>query len=192
MQSWPAIKNLEHNCIENTHHLKIMTKFVNYIEEGFIALLLTAMTLITFSQVVARYVFNSGAVWALELTTYLFAWLVMFGAAYCVKKGVHIGIDAIVNLFSEKIRKVLTLTAVGLCMLYCVILFKGGWDYVAKLKMIGLEAEDMPIEEWKIKIILPIGFLLIFIRLLEVAWKVYQGKVQTMHFDNEVNDLINE
>lgn len=169
-----------------------MTKFINYIEEAFIALLLTAMTLITFSQVVARYVFNSGAVWALELTTYLFAWLVMFGAAYCVKKGVHIGIDAIVNLFSTKIRKVLTLTAVGLCMLYCAILFKGSWDYVAKLKMIGLEAEDMPIEEWKIKIILPIGFLLIFFRLLEVAWKVYQDKVQTMHFDNEVNDLINE
>jgi len=169
-----------------------MGKIVDYIEEGFIALLLTSMTLVTFSQVVARYVFNSGAVWALELTTYLFAWLVMFGAAYCVKKGVHIGIDAFVNLFAVRTRQYFTLLAISFCLLYCAILFKGGWDYVAKLKMIGIEAEDMPIEEWKIKIILPIGFALIFFRLLEVAWKVFKGDIETMHFVNETKELMDE
>ncbi len=169
-----------------------MKKFIDYLEEGIIALLLTAMTLVTFSQVVARYIFNSGAVWALELTTYLFAWLVLFGASFCVKKGVHISIDVFVNLFSDKTRKYLTLLAILFCLLYCGILFKGGWDYVAKLKMIGIEAEDMPIEEWKIKIILPIGFALIFIRLIEVAWKVVKGDVETMHFVNETKELIEE
>ncbi len=169
-----------------------MSKYIDYIEEGFIAFLLTAMTLVTFSQVVARYMFNSGAVWALELTTYLFAWLVMFGAAFCVKKGVHIGIDAFVNIFSSHIRKYLTLLAISFCLLYCAILFKGSWDYIAKLKMIGIEAEDLPIEEWKIKIILPIGFALIFFRLIEVAWKVYKGEVESMHFVNETKELIDE
>ncbi len=169
-----------------------MSKYIDYIEEGFIAFLLTAMTLVTFSQVVARYVFNSGAVWALELTTYLFAWLVMFGAAFCVKKGVHIGIDAFVNLFAVRTRQYLTLLSIAFCLLYCGILFKGSWDYIAKLKLIGIEAEDMPIEEWKIKIILPIGFALIFFRLLEVAWKVYKGDVESMHFVNETKELIDE
>jgi C4-dicarboxylate transporter DctQ subunit len=169
-----------------------MHKLIDYLEEGFIAFLLTAMTLVTFSQVVARYVFNSGAVWALELTTYLFAWLVMFGAAYCVKKGVHISIDSFVDLFSKRTRKYITLSAISFCLLYCAILFKGGWDYIAKLKQIGIEAEDMPIEEWKIKIILPVGFALIFFRLLEVAWKVHKGEIETMHFVNETEQLIEE
>jgi C4-dicarboxylate transporter DctQ subunit len=40
-------------------------RLVNELEEGFIALLFAAMTLVTFSQVVARYVFNTGVVWAL-------------------------------------------------------------------------------------------------------------------------------
>lgn len=140
----------------------------------------------------ARYVFNSGAVWALELSTYLFAWLVMFGAAYCVKKGIHIGIDAFVNLFTAKIRRYITLLSISLCMLYCGILFKGSWDYVAKLKKIGLEAEDIPILEWQIKIILPIGFTLIFYRLIEVAWKVIKGEVDSMHFVNETRELLDE
>jgi len=169
-----------------------MNKIIDRIEEGFIAFLLTAMTIITFSQVVARYVFNSGAVWALELTTYLFSWLVMFGAAYCVKKGVHIGIDAFVNLFAVRTRQYITLLAISFCLLYCGILFSGSWNYIAKLKMIGIEAEDMPVEEWKIKIILPIGFALIFFRLLEIAWKVYKGDIESMHFVNETKELIDE
>src|SRR3546814_8306373 len=37
--------------------------------EGLMILLLAAMTLLTFSQVVLRYVFNSGWCWALDATT---------------------------------------------------------------------------------------------------------------------------
>ena len=77
-----------------------LDRMVNAFEEGFIALLFAAMTLVTFSQVVARYVFNSGAVWALELTVYLFAWLVLFGMSYGVKVHAHLGVDAFAKLFS--------------------------------------------------------------------------------------------
>ena len=47
------------------------------LEEGLIALLLAAMTLITFGQVIARYVFNYSFVWALELVIFLFAALIL-------------------------------------------------------------------------------------------------------------------
>jgi len=43
------------------------------------ALLLAAMTLVTFVQVILRYVFNAGFVWVLALTIFLVAWLVLFG-----------------------------------------------------------------------------------------------------------------
>src|SRR3546814_8791676 len=56
--------------------------------------LLAAMTLLTFTQVVLRYVFNSGWGWALEATTYMFGWLVLVGISYGIKVGFHIGIDA--------------------------------------------------------------------------------------------------
>ena len=68
-----------------------MLRVLERLEEGLIALLLTVMTLITFTQVVARYVFNYSFVWALELNTFLFAWLIFLGAAYGVREGAHIG-----------------------------------------------------------------------------------------------------
>ena len=58
---------------------------VNEIEETMIALLLGGMTIITFINVVLRYGFGTGLIWGLELTTFLFAWLVLFGVSYGVK-----------------------------------------------------------------------------------------------------------
>ena len=49
--------------------------------------------MITFANVIARYAFNANILWALELTVFLFAWLVLLGASYAVKKGAHLGVD---------------------------------------------------------------------------------------------------
>ena len=48
-------------------------------EESLIALILGVMTVLTFIQVVLRYGFNSGFIWALEADFYLFAWMVLLG-----------------------------------------------------------------------------------------------------------------
>ena len=60
------------------------------------------MTIITFANVVARYVFNDNILWALESDCLsLFAWLVLLGASYCVKKTTaHLGVDVVVNMVS--------------------------------------------------------------------------------------------
>lgn len=43
------------------------------LEETFIAIILGLMTVFTFANVVARYVFNANIFYALELTVFLFA-----------------------------------------------------------------------------------------------------------------------
>ena len=73
---------------------------VNAIEETLIALILGAMTIITFANVVARYVFNANILWALETTVFLFAWLVLLGASYCVKTRAHLGVDVVLHMVS--------------------------------------------------------------------------------------------
>ena len=72
--------------------------FVDRLEEGAIAFLLGVMTLITFVQVIMRYVFNDSILWGIEASTYVFGWLVLIGISYGVKAGSHIGVDALVNV----------------------------------------------------------------------------------------------
>ena len=148
---------------------------VNRLEEGLIALLFAAMTVVTFSQVVARYVFNAGAVWALELTTYLFAWMVLLGASYGVKTSAHLGVDAFVKLFNSRIQRVFGLVAVGAGLAYAGILLFGSWEYVTKLFRIGIEAEDLPIPRWIPMSALPIGLALLLFRFAQVAWGIAMG-----------------
>lgn len=105
--------------------------FVDRLEETLIAIMLGLMTLITFANVVARYVFNSNILWGLETTSILFAWLVLLGVSYCVKMTAHLGVDAVVNLLSPPLRKACTLIAVTCCLVYAFLLLKGGWDFWA-------------------------------------------------------------
>ena len=170
----------------------MITKIINYFEEGFIALLLAAMTLITFSQVVARYVFNAGAVWALELTEFLFAWLVLFGMSYGVRVGAHIGVDLLVKNLPQRTQKIVGMVGVVLCMVYAAVLFKGGWDTVSLLLLIGIEAEDLPVPLWVPTLILPIGFALLFLRFVEAGWKLITGRGEGMVLADEMKDAIKQ
>ena len=89
------------------------TGLIDHIEESVIAALLGLMTVVTFANVVARYVFNTNILWALELTVFMFGWLVLLGASYAVKKHSHLGVDAVLNMTSPPMRRVLALNSVG-------------------------------------------------------------------------------
>lgn len=105
--------------------------FVDKLEENLIGIFLGLMTVITFANVVARYVFNSNILWALEATVFLFGWLVLLGASYAVKTSTHLGVDAITNMCPAPLRRILALCAVSACILFAFLLFKGSWDYWA-------------------------------------------------------------
>ncbi len=109
----------------------ILGRAVNEIEETAIAVLLGLMTIITFINVVLRYGFNTGLIWGLEATTFLFAWLVLFGVSYAVKVTANLGVDALINVFSPSVRRVLALVAGAVCIAYAALLLKGAWDYWA-------------------------------------------------------------
>lgn len=105
--------------------------FVDRIEETLIALLLGLMTVITFANVIARFGFNSNILWALELTVFLFGWLVLLGASYAVKKHSHLGVDAIINMVPAPVARIMGLISVGACLVFSLLLLKGAYDYWA-------------------------------------------------------------
>jgi len=170
--------------------MAMISRIWGRLEEGAIAFLLAAMTLLTFAQVVLRYVFNSGMVWALEATFYLFAWLIMVGISYCVRVHAHIGIDLIVKMLPAVPRRTVGLIAIALSILYAVLMAWGSWNYTERMMMLGIEAEDIPVERWILSIILPIGFALLGVRLLEQGWLVATGRAEGFQLADEVAEAM--
>lgn len=161
---------------------------IDQLEEGIISLLLASMTLLVFVEVVLRFGFATGLLWAQELTLHLSAWMVLFGASYGVKVGSHIGVDALVKILPSKAARAVSLIGVLLCLAYCGLFIKGSWVYLAKMYKIGIDLEDLPIPKWIAHSILFIGMVLLAFRLLEVGWKIIQGKSDGFKLLDEAKD----
>jgi len=167
------------------------------IEETLIAFFLGAMTLITFANVVARLQ-QSNILWALEATVFLFAFLVLMGASYAVKHNFHIGVDVVVRLFPESVRRKITLFAVFVCIVFSALLLKGSWDYWYAFvsKRAFYEVNDIPMPDflqffstWLNEgeryekmprfipyTIMPISMSLLLLRFIQVGLRVWRGE----------------
>lgn len=151
-------------------------RWIERIEEGLIAFLLATMTLVTFAQVVARYIFNYSYVWAHELTGVLFGGLIFIGMSYGVRVGAHIGVDAFVKSLGRGAARAVGLVAAALCIVYAVIVTVGGWIYVRKMYDVGILMQDLPFEQWIPRAILPLGFALLTLRFGQVFWRLLRGQ----------------
>jgi C4-dicarboxylate transporter DctQ subunit len=151
-------------------------RLLDRIEEGAMALFLGFMTLITFLQVVLRYGFNTGLIWSLEATVYAFSWLVLIGMSYGVRTGGHIAANLLVTRFSGDTRKWLGLVATALCLIYAGLLLTGSISLLDKLMQLGHDARDLPMRRWALTIILPIGFGMLTLRLIQTLHQVFKGE----------------
>ena len=151
-------------------------RWLEYFEEGLITFLMAAMTLLTFMQVIARYFFNYSFVWALEVTGVMFAWLIFVGMSYGVRVGAHIGVDAAVKLLGTGAARFVSSIAALLCIVYALIVAYGGYQYVYKIYTVGILMQDIPIQSWIPRVILPLGFLLLAFRFSQVLWRLATGQ----------------
>jgi len=157
-----------------------------------IALLLAAMTILTFVQCILRYIFNTGFPWALEATGYMFGWLIFLGISYGVKKGSHIGVDVLVKKLPVPGQRVIGILVVLLCLAYAGLVLYGSIRYVGTMRILGVTAEDIPIPRWVLLLAIPIGLILLVGRLLESAWLVLSGKLTGMRLADEAREAIDQ
>ncbi len=184
----------------------------NSLEETLIAVLMAAMTLITFANVIERYFFNSNILWALEVTVFLFAWMVLLGASYLVKHNLHIGVDVVVNLLSTPTRRLATLFAGLACIAYAGLLLKGSWDYWYPFatSRAFMETSDiaMPgylqfVADWindgeryeKLPrvvpyLVLPLSMALLLWRFIEVTIRVWRGEQALIIAGHEAEEMV--
>ncbi|WP_299662086.1 TRAP transporter small permease [uncultured Psychromonas sp.] len=189
-------------------------KMTDYMEETLIAAFLGLMTLLTFANVVVRYVFNDNILWALELTVFMFAWMVLVGASYGIKKHFHIGVDVVINIAPKGLRKTFALVAVFFCLFFSVSLLIGSWNYWVPFitDRAWYETEDIPMPDilqflsgWFNEgeryerlprfipyFALPLGMALMTFRFLQITWLIMTNKLDRMIASHEAEEQLDE
>ncbi len=168
----------------------MLANLINKFEETFISLLLVGMTLLVFSEVVLRFGFNTGISWSQEVTLYMMAWFVLFGASYGIKVGAHIAVDSFVKIFPQGVRRTMGLLAVSVCIAYCIIFMIGAWGYLSKLHLINLEMEDLEVERWMSESIILLGFLFMMFRFIQLLIKILKGEVEGFSHIDEAKESL--
>ena len=64
------------------------------------------MVIVTFANVIGRYVFNHSIAAADEIARMAFVWLTYIGSIVAMKEGTHIRVDIVVSLVPPAVRKV--------------------------------------------------------------------------------------
>ena len=122
-------------------------------------------------QAAARSVFKSinaiKLTWAQELCIYLFIWMAKFGAAYGVRKGIHVGVDILVTRLTGLWQKIFTLIAMSGGVIFTGLVTYIGADFVSHVYVGGQISPDLEIKMWIVYLAVPLGSALMCFRFMQ-------------------------
>jgi C4-dicarboxylate transporter DctQ subunit len=186
-----------------------------HLEEAMIAFLLAAMTLVTFIYVALNNIYTlfytlsdkwavssdffagigdhlmgyaQEMTWSVALTKAIFGWLIFFGIAYGVRTAGHLGVDVLVKKTSAPMQRILSIVACVCCLVYAGLFLVASCKWVSALFVAGIGAEDLDrfgIKVSYITVIVPLGFILIIIRYLEILYRLYTHRQKGLGLADE-------
>lgn len=133
--------------------------------------------------------------WSNEFTKACFAWLIFFCMSYGVRVGGHIGVDALVKVFASKVQRVLAFVGLSACIVYGGIMLVASFDWVMNFYKLGTLAEGLDrfgIMRWQITIIVPIGFILLIWRYLEIGYLIVTHQQNGLGLADEAADVLED
>jgi len=117
-------------------------------------------------NVLLRYLFSEGSVWAQELEWHLLAPLILFGMSYAMRHGEHVRVDILYAKFSDRAKIWVDLASALLCVALCILVIWFSLHYVQQAYVIDEGSPDpggLP-HRYLLKSLIPIGFTLLLLQ----------------------------
>ena len=145
-------------------------RFVDLVGEwtSWLALVIVALMA---TNVLLRYLFSTGSVWAQELEWHLLARLILFGSSYALRHGAHVRVDIIYGRFSERSKAIVDLASAILAIAISALFIWFSLHYVQQSYVIDEGSPDpggLP-HRYLLKALIPIGFALLLLQSIAVA-----------------------
>lgn len=142
--------------------------------ENLLALMLATMFFAFLIQVVFRYVLSWPSGWSSELSSVLWIWIVLWGAAFVVREEEEMRFDLLLTAAGPKVRNAMFLiTAFSIVFLYGFS-FPAVVDYVTFMKVEKSSYLNIRMD-WLYSIYI-VFVVAIIVRYVWLSWRVFQGK----------------
>jgi C4-dicarboxylate transporter, DctQ subunit len=158
-----------------------VSKVLSMVENSLIIFSSAIMCIITFANVVSRYVTGNSFAFTEEITINIFVLLVFAGASVGVKNSAHLGFTLLFDRANLPLKKILCIFS-GLLVTVVFILFAYyGIDMVLYQKSVAQMTPALGWHQWMVSSTFPLGCILCIIRSIEVAVKEYKN----LHLESE-------
>lgn len=137
-------------------------RFVDRVGQAVSWLALVIVALMSVN-VVLRYLFSVGSVWAQELEWHLLVPLILFGSSYALRHGEHVRVDIVYGRFSPRAKVAVDLVSSLLVIAIAALFIWFSLHYVQQAYVIDEGSPDpggLP-HRYLLKALLPIGFALL-------------------------------
>ncbi len=150
-----------------------MIKILRHPLETAICCILAALTVVVFSQVVARYVLQAPLSFSEELARFLLMWLSMLSAAYAFRMKSHFALRILVEKLPESIQRKVSISVHTTVTLFFLLILYQGVKYVHGVSGHIAPALQIPMEIPYSSII--VGSALIVWDGLKATWQELMG-----------------
>lgn len=123
------------------------------------------------TNVLLRYLFSAGSVWAQELEWHLLVPLVLFGMSYALRHDEHVRVDILYGRFPPRAKALVDLVSALLTAAVSILVIGLSVKYVQQAYVIDEGSPDpggIP-HRFLIKSLIPIGFALLFAQSIAAA-----------------------
>ncbi|MDG2961348.1 TRAP transporter small permease [Bisgaard Taxon 10/6] len=107
--------------------MKTLAQFVGKAIEAICVIILAAMSILVFLNVVLRYGFNSSINITEEVSRYLFVWLTFLAAVLAFNENQHVSVTVFVEKFSPAAKKLLFIITDVIMLFCCYLIVDGSW-----------------------------------------------------------------
>lgn len=147
--------------------MKYLRWFLEHFEEVFASLLIFIMSLFAFLNVISRYLIHLPLNFTEELNVYFFVWLAFVGSAWAARRGAHMTVNLLYDMFKPAIRKYLYILIQIISIVFFVALCYCGYIEVCDEVALNARTETLVVPVWWFTGSIPIGSALFIVRTIQ-------------------------
>ncbi len=145
--------------------------FPSRFEEVFCAILFAVMAVITFFNIISRYLLKYSFAFTEELVVSFFVWLTLLGTSIAFRDQSHLGFSFMIDRLPKKSQKALLWFSAGSGALLFIFLIYFAIGQVGDEISLGITSSGIGVPQWWYTIGVPVWSGLIVLRIFQGAYR---------------------
>jgi len=151
--------------------MKKSSWFPSRFEEVLCAVLFAVMAVITFLNIISRYLLKYSFAFTEELVVSFFVWLTLLGTSIAFREQSHLGFSFLVDRLPQEVRKTLLWISAGLGAALFIFLIYFAMGQIGEEISLGITSSGIGVPQWWYTIGVPVLSVLIVLRVFQGAYR---------------------